>query len=575
MALESGNNKQADPDPEGGAHEGQASPEAAPTSERGVERGIAASGDGGAQSVDAAHPPRAPRVRLLVASLLGIGVVGLIMALWKDGTPPIEVEIGAPVLPSSTTPDRTPPALSRMEVSAPVEDAAPDRFREMRARRERPEWKVVAGIARGADSILGVRCDFDALDAEGAKADIVVHRGPAEIFLLEIPREARTLQATPVGRFHLDRATITLPDKDLDGVEILLPQATGVLSGRVVDPEGAAVEDVRVNLANSRGRRTTDAAGMFVFRQLRDESYSVQVNSLALSSIGTPAQTVAVENGVQQQSVLFVVERGATLTGRCIGSSDSAPIGGVTVSLAQTGGSSHRSAITDQDGDFLFSRLAAGDYELIAAQVEGTYGRVIVPVPALRGDEMRDVTVEMSSSAGSVLGRVKDVKTGPLPFARVLATRTGPSGDVQEQLQTTTDSSGRFRFVGISAGPWSLVPEDLWCRSRNWVAEAPTPVLVQDGFVREVELQVRSGAYLKGTVTSASGKKGLRVRVSAPDGTSDTHEVSVRGQFLIAGLKSGTYTVEAIDPAHPTEVLHRTRVYASAEDPGEATMIVP
>ena len=395
----------------------------------------------------------------------------------------------------------------------------------------------------------------------------------AGLFAIRVDRDATHLAITPRGRYDLETITIDLPAGHLDGVDVLLPAARGAIKGRVVDEQGEGVEGIRVRLNGSYADDTTVDSGFFSFRPLRDDTYSVGVADVPFAAGESPTRAVEVEDAAQRGTLVFVVERGATLLGEVSDAANGSPIEGARIVLTRQGGRDHRTTASDGDGDFLLPRLVGGSFQL-AVTADG-YGRAQLPIDGLGLGEQRHVAVTMSASAGELSGRILDEEGKPLPFATVTAEAVRPGGD-RQRISARADSRGHFRLASVASGVWEVFADPGWCEIRNWIPGDAVVVQVQPGGKSSADVKLRRGRYVRGRVRSASDRKDIQVRLTRDGGESIIKTMGKQGHFAFGGLPSSLYVLEALDPARPdAPPLARTQVFVGTAEDARVSLQVP
>lgn len=172
------------------------------------------------------------------------------------------------------------------------------------------------------------------------------------------------------------------------------------------------------------------------------------------------------------------------------------------------------------------------------------------------------VTVLAQRTTGSISGQVIADNGQPLPRAQVIITPAGADvaklmGGMHRQL---TDSEGRFQADGLEPAAYHIV-----AMAPGYVmADLENPLMLRAARIGDtVQLLMRKGGVITGTVTDAAGKPVTGMRVSAQSAGNATMVGGVRmlslasgqsmqprltddrGQYRIYGLLPGKYLVSA------------------------------
>ena len=160
---------------------------------------------------------------------------------------------------------------------------------------------------------------------------------------------------------------------------------------------------------------------------------------------------------------------------------------------------------------------------------------------------------------GSISGVVVAADQTAEPIRRAIVTLTG--GDIPANLSVVTDDAGRFVFVNLDAGRYTVTATKPAYLSSAHGATRPgrpgTPIAVAAGQAVEIRLPLARGAVITGAVRDLSGLpvSGIQVTVSrasdinAPSGlrfTSDFLITDDRGIYRAYGLAPGEYVVSAV-----------------------------
>src|SRR5262249_43364138 len=111
--------------------------------------------------------------------------------------------------------------------------------------------------------------------------------------------------------------------------------------------------------------------------------------------------------------------------------------------------------------------------------------------------------------------------------------------------ESRTNRQGGYKLIGLSAGTY-VVQYQTGCGNRANYLESQRQVTVGAGQTkRGVNVFLRLGAGVSGTVTNTHGKPvgGICVDVSSPHASSFDLETDADGIYKATGLDPGTYTV--------------------------------
>ena len=231
-----------------------------------------------------------------------------------------------------------------------------------------------------------------------------------------------------------------------DGVSQLapLPARTGAVSGRSITGDGvtgAALSRVTLTSPNhpyfTPKTVTADTNGQFAFANVALDTFALHATD-ALTSVTSPTANGSFTGGqtTAARDVVFTntgVVRGLV---RRLG----LPVAGAPVSLF--GSAISVTVTTGADGRYVLPGLPAGSYTLLS-QVVGSGGAVAQVVNG------QTTTADITIGSGRIQGRVT-MRSGSVavgaPVVLIDPTGTFPSPFA------TTDSAGRYEFVGVTLG---------------------------------------------------------------------------------------------------------------------------
>lgn len=335
----------------------------------------------------------------------------------------------------------------------------------------------------------------------------------------------------------------------------------GVVEGRVVGPDGAAVEGAEVRLRGLDGGRggapaVTDAAGVF---RLTSDDPGPYVLGVWHGDFA-PRVVERVPAGVESLEV--TLEPGLVIEGRVLDATRGTPIADGAVRAVPTGlrwGGTElaREGRSDAEGRFRLEHLPAGAH-LVSARGAG-YARV----------ERRDVpagaAVELVMIPGSSIdGVVVDVEGRPVAGARVRALEgLVPSQSAVLEAAAPTGADGGFQVAGVEPGRYRLE-----VRCAGYAPLVSDPVRVEAELPARVTLELEAGALVTGRLLTAEGDPTpgrVELRESGDVALSEERvaesrvEAGPEGGFRLGPLASGEHRLIA-SADHHVPILLEVRV---------------
>jgi hypothetical protein len=295
----------------------------------------------------------------------------------------------------------------------------------------------------------------------------------------------------------------------------------------------------------------------------------------------------------------------ASISGRVISSESGRPIRRARVSLRGRAGDSRGLAtVTDEEGRFTFSSLAAGRYDLRAGKARyvdmaygarrpGGSGRA---VELAEGQQLDDVSLSLAT-AGVITGRVVDDAGEPVVGATVMALRRRPRAGGPNLFPVnqprTTDDTGTFRLFGLPPGRYyvsaradehgfsgdvmdtavtGLAP--TFHPSTPAISEAqPVEVAAGAEMLADITLVATPMVRVSGSVVDAAGRPALTGMVMAEtdDATPFSNSRSMSpigssGTFTLSGLPPGDYILNVRGIFDQADVLDMARTGRATED---------
>ena len=281
-------------------------------------------------------------------------------------------------------------------------------------------------------------------------------------------------------------------------------------------------------------------------------------------------------------ALVQVARPAGSISGRVVDASSGQPLAAATVQISrlssQTGSAPLPQVVTNDRGEFSFTNLPPGRYDLSARKnryIGLSYGQRAgsgMPGVSISVTDARQVTdlILRLPVASVIAGAVTDTRGEPIQGAGVqlyrLQWRNGERDAVQISSAATTDDRGQFRVFGLTPGEYIVAASTTPAvRSLPYTTYFPgtpvpalaVPVTVGAGEERNgvnFQLSAMPLSSVTGTVTSTDGKSMPNIRVVAIDATSALTGVLTKqtystatGAFRFDGLAPGRYQLHAWD----------------------------
>ncbi|MFT7485090.1 MAG: hypothetical protein ACI9F9_000936 [Candidatus Paceibacteria bacterium] len=359
-------------------------------------------------------------------------------------------------------------------------------------------------------------------------------------------------------------------NQTLRNLELLLSQGE-TITGRVVFGDGvpavAAIVRVSIDLASvelammgqvagrARPREAeTDETGHFTIRGLSSDKFKL-VASLEMDEGEYAGDWRARQTGVKggQSDVELVLDGVSSLRGLVL-SPPEFPIGAFEVKLRLKGsggmmgvGVERREESFDHpeaDGAFEAQRIPPGTWEVVV-NAEGFSASAMqeIELPQAAGMERPSFLL---TPASSVAGRVTDAAGNAVAGAKV-----GPSRALADMMagagaeggpQAISDHEGEYLLEGLDPGSCSLV-----ANLTGFAGSEPMVLdLVSGELIEDIELVLRVGGTIEGTVQSGDGPAAGRMVViqSLPTYASrHVMQTDSEGAFRAEHLEAGSWQV--------------------------------
>jgi len=379
---------------------------------------------------------------------------------------------------------------------------------------------------------------------------------------------------------------------------------TGSVSGHVVvDVGGAGIRKVVVTLSADAGGEkreyttSTDAFGQFRFEGVAAGTYSLSLThaGYVVGQEKSKDATITVTAGQEVQGLVYKMQATGVIAGK-ITEPDGDPLAGVTVWVTRMGrngpevkanGPSEGEAgeeTTNDLGEFRIANLRAGQY-IVQAQARGMGP---APDPALRGRQKDraiyaltfypgTVDVKQASalqvpSGGTINANFSVMTSGTYRVSGTVAVAGNPlnmqiflvSTTAQTEARALTEG-GKFAFENVLPGTYmaqivDMSPAGDGNPSTAHARIVASPIVVSDGDVTGLRLQVEAGGSVKGTVRAEGGETldwaNLNLSlVRVPEGGSElpqmeslgalggTAALKEDGSFVLGDVTGATYQV--------------------------------
>ncbi len=335
----------------------------------------------------------------------------------------------------------------------------------------------------------------------------------------------------------------------------------GAISGKVRDPEGGELADVRVTVIEgpSVGQvATTDAEGDYTLSRLPVGTYTVRFTRSGFQDLTISGQAVVQGETTALDTILQSTEGLGVITGTVTTGTGTA-VDGARVEVF-SGDQLLLSDVTDALGQYRLEGLRTGTYTVRVLKslfVPAIFRNVAVET----GEETPlNVQLTFAGDAGTLEGVVRD--TGGRAVQGTLVEITGPLG-IESRL---TDAEGRFS-VDVPAGDYTVRVS-----MRGMVFQQRLGITVRSGdttsLVFTLRLESGFGAVV-GTVRDPSGLPVVGATVTLLEGpeVNVVRNTSSSGVYGFFGLQPGVYLLQVSANGFQSEQL-RLQVRQGVTIPG-------
>ena len=384
---------------------------------------------------------------------------------------------------------------------------------------------VSVTLSSGAATTTSGGGYFSFLDVEGGTYTITITGLPADASFDATTAEVTIAQADQTVTTNFSGSWIR----------------TASLMG-MVTVEGEGLPGITVSISGRQeAQMVTDDNGQYTFTGLRAGNYTVEISGFDATDVGFAATSSAVEVAVGESKVWSfdgTYVRESVIAGQV--SVEGSGLAGVTVSLQGMGADDDQN--TDMGGQFTFSDLRAGEYQL-----------------AISGYD----TDEYGFSTTSATVRVEHGRTANVPFEGILLRTAAIMGQVSiegegladvtvslsgegESHTTMTDNSGQYAFSDLPAGNFQvgISGYDTDDYSFETTSKNVALALGETATVPFEGILLRTSGISGRVSVEGMGLDSVMVTLSGDDLEDDmTSMTDATGQYAIAGLAEGDYTV--------------------------------
>ncbi|WP_303984580.1 carboxypeptidase regulatory-like domain-containing protein, partial [Niallia circulans] len=305
------------------------------------------------------------------------------------------------------------------------------------------------------------------------------------------------------------------------------------VSGAVTTSSGTAVPNAQITLTNNSGtpvaQTTTNASGNYSFTGIAPGSYTI---SVMVTNFQSQSQSIITQSN-QTANVNFTLQPSpGAISGTITNAQTGTVIPNATVQLLSINGALMASTTTNTSGNYSFTGLAPGQYQIRAIGTNFSTNTVSAIVQA---DVTTNVGIALQPNPGTIQGTVTDNQTSQ-PVQGVNVQAVNSSGSIVSA--TITDSSGNYTFSGLLTGSYTLI------FTSNGYANSTLGAIVQSNTVTTANSVLnRLAGNLTGTIRDVSNSpiSGALVTVFSGNVPVATTTSDASGNYLINNLAPGNY----------------------------------
>lgn len=325
-----------------------------------------------------------------------------------------------------------------------------------------------------------------------------------------------------------------------------------------------AVEAVQTNgtAAYTYEAELTEGEQNFTLGPVKAGTYSLAASTYgcAIEAEGTD---VTVASGQTASGVVFRVANNMGSVKGKVADETGEAVSDVAVTLSK--GTWKKETVTDSNGEYAFSDVEAGEYDLSFEKV-GYSSEGSIKVSIVKGETAAPDKQILVRNTGIIEGKVYDASGQPAANATVML-RGSESVSDTTRISAVTDENGKYAFKDVVAGIYTITASDgNWDTDVNAVSQN---VEVKPDEITDVNLDIPSGITIvnggfesgmdgnrqpkegwttTGTSGRASNEKNRKHVYAGNYGytvwTNNAFTVGVNQ--TITGLENGTYVVNAM-----------------------------
>ena len=279
--------------------------------------------------------------------------------------------------------------------------------------------------------------------------------------------------------------------------------------------------------------------GSFIFPTLSPGTYQLSVDGAVVTS----NSSVTVAAGQAVTGVTLDLSAGATISGQVFGQPSNLPIAGAALLAVNEADSSEFPATSDAQGNFSFTGLPPGVYDLIV-NAAGYARTIAAGVDVSTANAVQTITM----SPEAVLSGSVTLGSGGAT-ASALTVTVEPVGNTDpNQIYSVTTSLLSFQVVVLPAGEY-----DVTFSMSGYLAQTLTGVNVAAGAqVNLSAVTLAPPATVSGTLEATDPSlsvAGVLITAQIGGTVAASAYTDDLGNYTLANLAPGTYAISALPPA--------------------------